>query len=111
MATQPLKKKEVKKFNVSDFKKSFLGEKNYKTADKELEWIIMPQAYQDAVKLPGIPMGRATMLRGWSDTGKSTLKNLAIASAMRQGILPVIFEKSTVSFVISSSSLFKFYPI
>lgn len=92
MATQPLKKKEVKKFNVNDFKKSFLGEKTYKTADKELEWIIMPQAYQDAVKLPGFPMGRATMLRGWSDTGKSTLKNLAIASAMRQGILPVIFE-------------------
>lgn len=89
---QPLKKKEIKSFNVKDFKKSFLGEKTSKTADKELEWIPMPKAYQDAVKLPGIPMGRATMLRGWSDTGKSTLKNLAIAGAMRQGILPVIFE-------------------
>lgn len=89
---QPLKKKEVKSFNVKDFKKSFLGEKTSKTADKELEWIAMPKAYQDAVRLPGIPMGRATMLRGWSDTGKSTLKNLAIAGAMRQGILPVIFE-------------------
>ena len=89
---QPLKKKEVKSFNVKDFKKSFLGEKTSKTADKELEWISMPKAYQDAVRLPGIPMGRATMLRGWSDTGKSTLKNLAIAGAMRQGILPVIFE-------------------
>ena len=92
MATQPLKKKEVKKFNVNDYKKNFLGEKTSKTADKEMEWIIMPEAYQDAVKLPGIPMGRATMLRGWSDTGKSTLKNLAIASAMRQGVLPIIFE-------------------
>lgn len=89
---QPLKKKEVKSFNVKDFKKSFLGEKTSKTADKELEWIAMPKAYQDAVRLPGVPMGRATMLRGWSDTGKSTLKNLAIAGAMRQGILPVIFE-------------------
>lgn len=89
---QPLKKKEVKAFNVKDFKKSFLGEKTAKTADKELEWIVMPKAYQDAVRLPGVPMGRATMLRGWSDTGKSTLKNLAIAGAMRQGILPVIFE-------------------
>lgn len=92
MATQPLKKKEVKKFSVSDYKKSFLGENTAKTADKEMEWIVMPNAFQEAVKLPGIPMGRATMLRGWSDTGKSTLKNLAIASAMRQGILPVIFE-------------------
>lgn len=89
---QPLKKKEIKSFNVKDFKKTFLGEKTAKTADKELEWIVMPKAYQDAVRLPGVPMGRATMLRGWSDTGKSTLKNLAIAGAMRQGILPVIFE-------------------
>lgn len=92
MANQPLKKKEVKRFNVKDFKKTFLGDKTAKTADKELEWILMPKAYQEAVKLPGILMGRTTMLRGWSDTGKSTLKNLAIASAMRQGILPVIFE-------------------
>lgn len=89
---QPLKKKEVKSFNIKDFKKDFLGEKVSKTADKELEWVIMPSAFQEAVKLPGIPMGRTTMVRGWSDTGKSTLKNLAIAAAMRQGVLPVIFE-------------------
>ena len=92
MAKQPLKKKEVKSFSVKDFKKDFLGEKVSKTADKELEWLIMPSAFQEAVKLPGIPMGRTTMVRGWSDTGKSTLKNLAIAAAMRQGVLPVIFE-------------------
>ena len=89
---QPLKKKEVKSFNIKDFKRDFLGEKVSKTADKELEWLIMPSAFQEAVKLPGIPMGRTTMVRGWSDTGKSTLKNLAIAAAMRQGVLPVIFE-------------------
>lgn len=89
---QPLKKKEVKSFNVSDFKNNFLGQKTAKTADKEMEWIIMPPAFQDAIKLPGIPMSRTTMVRGWSDTGKSTLKNLAIAGAMKQGILPVIFE-------------------
>lgn len=91
---QPLKKGSVNKaaFNVKDFKANFLGEKTSKTADKELEWIIMPEAYQDALKLPGFPQGRTSMIRGWSDTGKSTLKNLAIANAMRQGILPVIFE-------------------
>ena len=92
MAKQPLKKKEIKKFNVKDFKNSFLGDKTGKTADKELEWIVMPHAFQEALKLPGIPMGRTSMVRGWSDTGKSTLKNLAIAGAMRQGILPIIFE-------------------
>ncbi len=92
MAKQPLKKKEVASFSVKDFKKDVLGDGVSKVADKELEWIIMPKAYQEATKLPGIPMGRVTSIRGWSDTGKSTLKNCAIASAMRQGVLPVIFE-------------------
>lgn len=91
MAGQPLKKREPKKFDIGGFKKDFMG-KAAKAADKELEWLVMPEAFQEALKLPGIPMGRATMIRGWSDTGKSTLKNLAIAAAMRQGILPVIFE-------------------
>lgn len=94
MPKQPLKKKDIeeKKFSVKDFKTNFLGEKTGKTADKELEWIVMPPAYQEAVRLPGFPMGRTSMIRGWSDTGKSTLKNLAIASAMRMNVLPVIFE-------------------
>lgn len=94
MAKQPLKKKTVKSFSVSDFKNGLLGgEENSKSADKELEWIIMPKGYQDALKLPGIPIARGvTTVRGWSDTGKSTIKNCAIAAAMRQGILPVIFE-------------------
>lgn len=92
MAKQPLKKKEIKKFSVSDFKTSMLGETQAQYADKELEWIIMPEAFQEAIKLPGIPQGRTTVVRGWSDTGKSTLKNLCIAGAMKQGILPVIFE-------------------
>jgi hypothetical protein len=89
---QPLKKKEVKNFSVKDFKKNFLGEKVGKVADKELEWVIMPKAFQEATKLPGFPLGRTSVIRGWTNTGKSTLKNLAIASAMRQGMLPVIFE-------------------
>lgn len=91
---QPSKKTPIKKkkFSVSDFKKDLLGTEMSKSADKEMEWITMPQAYQDAVKLPGIPMSRTTVIRGWPDTGKSTLKNCIIANAMRQGILPVIFE-------------------
>lgn len=94
MAKQAIKKGtgiKSTKFNVSDFKKSFLTDS--KTADKELEWIILPEAVQKAINLPGIPIARGvTFVRGWSDTGKSTIKNLTIASAMRQGILPVIFE-------------------
>ena len=85
---QPLKKKDVPAFSVKDFKKNFLGEKVGKVADKELEWLVMPKAFQEATKLPGFPMGRTSVIRGWTNTGKSTLKNLAIAA----GILPVIFE-------------------
>lgn len=97
MVKQAIKKGVMSKVNKSDLisklKFDMLGEKQSKTADKELEWIIMPKAYQEALKLPGIPMGRGvTTVRGWSDTGKSTIKNCAIAGAMKQGILPVIFE-------------------
>lgn len=82
-----------KPFNIEEYKNEVYGSAPTKSADKELEWIIMPKAYQKAVNLPGIPMGRGvTFIRGWSDTGKSTLKNLAIAAAMRQGIFVVIFE-------------------
>ena len=95
---QPLKKKEVKKFSVSNFKKDLgiavetVDDIAKSNANKEMEWIIMPEAYQDALRLPGIPMGYVSGVRGWSDTGKSTLKNCLIAGAQRQGILPVIFE-------------------
>ena len=86
---QPLKKKEVKKFNVNDFKKSL---KLPTTADKPMEWFIMPKGYTDALSLPGIPKGYFSGCCGWNSTGKSTLKNCLIASAQRQGVLPVLFE-------------------
>lgn len=98
MAKQAIKKGVMskvinKKDLINKLKSDMLGEKQSKTADKELEWIIMPPAYQKALNLPGIPMGRGVCtVRGWSDTGKSTIKNCAIAAAMKQGILPVIFE-------------------
>jgi hypothetical protein len=52
----------------------------------------MPDAFVEATKLPGIPMGVTTIIHGHSNTGKSLLKNCLIASAQRQGILPVIIE-------------------
>ena len=98
MAKQPLKKKEIKKFDTNALKKK-LGlavessdDINKSNADKPLDWITMPKAFQDALKLPGFPIGYFSGIMGWSDTGKSTLKNCAIAQAQKQGILPVIFE-------------------
>ena len=89
MGKQPLKKKEVKTFDLKSFKEKITSAP---VADKPMEWIIMPKAFQDALHLPGIPKGYFSGVRGWSDTGKSTIKNCLIAAAQKQGILPVIFE-------------------
>lgn len=86
---QPLKKKEIKKFDIGEFKKKITSTP---VADKPMEWIIMPKAFQDALHIPGIPAGYMSGVRGWSDTGKSTIKNSLIAAAQKQGILPIIFE-------------------
>lgn len=89
MAKQPLKKKEIKPFDLKGFKSKITSAP---VADKPMEWIIMPKAFQDALHIPGIPTGYMSGVRGWSDTGKSTIKNCLIAAAQKQGILPIIFE-------------------
>lgn len=61
-------------------------------ADKPMEWLIMPKAFQDAIKLPGFPQGYVSTICGHSNTGKSTLVNHAIVAAQRQGIIPIIYD-------------------
>lgn len=61
-------------------------------ADKPMEWLTMPEAFQDATKLPGIPVGYVTSIIGHSNTGKTTLLNHAMVSAQRQGFIPVYFD-------------------
>lgn len=98
---QPQKKAPIKKKNtISDLKAKMgfgvsveKGElQNASNADKPIDWIIMPEAFQDAVKLPGFPQGYVTTICGHPNTGKSTLVNHAIVSAQRQGIVPVIYD-------------------
>ena len=94
---QPIKKKDFKKPSIKDLKEK-LGlnaSKNnmvVSSADKPVEFIVMPEAFVEATKLPGIPMGVTTLIHGHSNTGKSLLKNSLIASAQRKGIFPVIYE-------------------
>ena len=95
---QPIKKKEFKRPSIASFKEKYgLTVKTEKdivksVADKPLEFIPLPEAFSDAIKLPGIPMGYLTLVTGWSNTGKSTIKNCLIASCINNGILPVIYE-------------------
>lgn len=100
--TQPSSKIKKKAFDLTAVVNSFKTENDLiakkgdelekSSADKELSWIIMPEAFQETVKLPGIPWGYVTVITGWSNTGKSTLINCAIASCMQEGALPIIYD-------------------
>jgi hypothetical protein len=75
-------------FNLDNFKKS----KNLSSTSvkyKEQKWIPLSPAFQNALQLPGIPIGHITLLRGHSDTGKTTALLEAAVSAQKMGILPV----------------------
>lgn len=91
MATQSVKKKEGGLFNFQDFKKKNMTVVST-TANKPQPWIKFPEAYQKQTGLPGIPCCKLSIVRGWSDTGKSTIRNLAIAAAMEENAIPVIFS-------------------
>lgn len=60
--------------------------------EKELSWYILPEAFQNATRMPGIGKGFVTAVRGHSNTNKSTLKLELIKAVMREGDLPVVFE-------------------
>lgn len=64
----------------------------YSNADKPISFYTMPDAFDDALKIPGFPKGYMSIITGWSNTGKSTMINCAIASAMNEGALPVIYD-------------------
>lgn len=75
-------------FNLSRFKeKKGFGAQNAKY--KEQSWIPLSKAWQDVINLPGIPQGQITVLRGHSDTGKTTTMLECAASCQKRGILPV----------------------
>jgi hypothetical protein len=80
--------KEIKsKFDLSSFKEKKGLKQNVKF--KEQEWIPLSTAFQDVTSIPGIPTGHIVLLRGHSDTGKTTALLEAAVSAQHRGILPV----------------------
>ena len=74
-------------FNLDAFKTKKGLKSNIKF--KEQEWIPLSKAFQDVTSIPGIPMGHIVLLRGHSDTGKTTAMIEAAVSAQKRNILPV----------------------
>ena len=75
------------KFDLNKFKSSKGLDKNVKF--KEQKWIPLSPAFQEIAGVPGVPMGHISLLRGHSDTGKTTALLEAAVSAQKMGILPV----------------------
>ena len=75
------------KFNLDGFKtKKGLSSK---AKFKEQTWIPLSEAYQEVTSVPGIPQGHIVLLRGHSDTGKTTAMIEGAVAAQKRGILPV----------------------
>lgn len=75
-------------FNLDNFKRS----KNLSSSSvkfKDQRFIPLSPSFQDALQIPGIPIGHITLLRGHSDTGKTTALLEAAVNAQKMGILPV----------------------
>ena len=81
--------KELKSnFDLNKFKekKSLGGNVKF----KEQTWIPFSPAMQEALSIPGIAMGHINIVRGASNTGKTTTSIEAAVSAQKMGILPVL---------------------
>lgn len=80
--------KELKSgFNLNSFKnkKGLASNVKFKAQD----WIPLSPAFQEVTSVPGIPLGHIVLLRGHSDTGKTTALLEAAVAAQKRGILPV----------------------
>lgn len=77
-----------KSFDIESFKKSKFLDQSVKF--KPQRWIPLSKAFQNVLSIPGIPMGHITLLRGHSDTGKTTALLEAAVAAQKMGVLPVL---------------------
>jgi hypothetical protein len=75
-------------FNLDKFKENKGLASNVKF--KNQQWIPFSPALQEALSIPGIPMGHISMVRGKSNTGKSTMTIETAVNAQKMGVLPVL---------------------
>ena len=90
------KKKSLSEAVSSELKKGFdldgFKEKkglNSNVKFKEQEWVPLSEAFADVLSVPGIPLGHIVLLRGHSDTGKTTALLEAAVATQKRGIMPV----------------------
>ncbi len=76
------------KFSLDSFKTKKGLANN--VAFKEQKWIPFSNALQDTLSVPGCPIGHIAMVRGRSNTGKTTTAIELSVSAQKMGILPVL---------------------
>ncbi len=76
-----------KSFNLEAFKASKYLNKGVKF--KEQKWIPLSPAIQDALTIPGLPIGHIILIRGHSDSGKTTALLEAAVNGQKMGLLPV----------------------
>lgn len=81
---------ETKEYSLNDYL-----EKNYTSfneEEKEEEWLDIGQPFRDITGLKGIPKGQTTIVRGFSNTGKSTMLYQTAVACQKVNILPVIIN-------------------
>jgi RecA/RadA recombinase len=74
-------------FNLNNFKAKKGLASNVKFKDQR--WIPLSKAFQEVTSVPGIPLGHIVLLRGHSDTGKTTALLEAAVNGQKMGLLPV----------------------
>lgn len=80
--------------------------------DKPLTFILMPDAFQDALKIPGFAEGYCHVIAGFSDTGKTLIISHLIVSAQKMGLIPVIYDtENNMSWKLLQDLGFKCTPV
>jgi len=74
-------------FDLDKFKNKKGLDKKVKFKDQE--WIPLSPAFREVASVPGIPMGHIVLLRGHSDTGKTSALVEAATSAQQMNVMPV----------------------
>lgn len=69
---------------------SYIPNKNEVAKVSVNKWLEMPEAFQDATGLPGLPVGNITHVYGSPNTGKTTMLMQGLVNAQKQGFLPIL---------------------